>query len=131
MSLPRGRRSQHFEPFEPSLSDEIRVKTGLGAHGNRILYTLRWYSCKVGEGLFFLLISCKFPQDSKISVCLFCARFNSQAPITPMLATRGVFRLSRLSVNICSKTVKNISHKSSMADFLKLFIFMQGARKRV
>ena len=71
MSLPRGRRSQHFEPFEPSLSDEIRVKTGLGAHGNRILYTLRWYSCKVGEELFFLQISCKFPHDWKISMHVF------------------------------------------------------------
>ena len=120
MSLPRGRRSQHFEPFEPSLSDEIRVKTGLGAHGN-ILYTLRWYSCKVGEGLFFLQISSRL---KNFYVCLSCARVNSQAPITPILATRGVFRLSQLRVYICSKTVKNVSHKSSVADFLKwCFVF--------
>ena len=85
MSLPRGRRSQHFEPFEPSLSDEIRVKTGLGAHGNRIFYTLRWYSCKFGEGLLLLQISSRI---KNFYVCLSYARFNSQAPVTPELATR-------------------------------------------
>ena len=30
----------------------------------------------------------------------------SQAPVTPELATRSVFRLSRLSDNSCSKTMK-------------------------
>ena len=34
------------------------------------------------------------------------SELNSQAPVTPELATRGVFRLSRLSVSSHSKTVK-------------------------
>ena len=57
---------------------------------------------------------------------------NSQAGGSPKLATRGVFRLSRLSVSSYfksfeSKRRKNIPHKSSIADILKLFIFIQGA----
>ena len=32
---------------------------------------------------------------------------NSQAPVTPELATKDVFRLSRISVNTFSKTLKN------------------------
>ena len=35
--------------------------------------------------------------------------FNSQAPDVPELALRGIFQLSRLSVNCFVKTVKNIS----------------------
>ena len=45
-------------------------------------------------------------------------RINSEAPVAPKLALRGVFRLSRLSVKSYSQTVKNIPHKSTLGDFL-------------
>ena len=51
---------------------------------------------------------------------------NSQAPVTPKLYFFGVFRLSRLSVNNDSKTVKNIPHKSSIADFEKYSLLCQA-----
>ena len=48
---------------------------------------------------------------------------NSQAPVTPKLATRGVFRLSRLSVSSYSKRVKKYTPQIAYRGFFKTVNF--------
>ena len=47
-------------------------------------------------------------QDLWFKLILNSDKINSQAPVAPELATRGIFRLSRLSVSSYSKTMEKI-----------------------
>ena len=47
-------------------------------------------------------------------------KINPQAAVTPELATRGVFRLSRLSVSSYNKRIKNIPQLLNTADFFEI-----------
>ena len=53
-----------------------------------------------------LLISCHVRLSILYAATFEFASFNSQAPDVPELAHRGIFRLSRLSVNSYLQTVK-------------------------
>ena len=48
---------------------------------------------------------------------------NSQAPVTPELATRGVFQLSRLSFSSYSKTVKKYTPQIEYCGFFEILHF--------
>ena len=48
---------------------------------------------------------------------------NSQAPVTPELATRGVFQLSRLSFSSFSKTVKKYIPQIEYCGFFEIVHF--------
>ena len=50
--------------------------------------------------------------------------FNSQAPDVPELAHRGIFRLSRLSVNSYHKTAKKYYPLFCPADPMKIIVFL-------
>ena len=56
-----------------------------------------------------ILTEKKFPNRSQLNYfSIVSVQFlvNSQAPVSPELASRGVFRLSRLSLNSYVKTIK-------------------------
>ena len=54
---------------------------------------------------------------------------NSQAPDVPELAHRGIFRLSRLSVNSYHKTAKKYYPLFCPADPMKIIVFLLSARE--
>ena len=54
---------------------------------------------------------------------MFRVRFNSQAPVSPELASRGVFRLSRLSLNSQVKTVKQYTPQIEYGEFFDIISF--------
>ena len=53
----------------------------------------------------------------------FVINLNSQAPVSPELASRGVFRLSRLSLNSQVKTVKQYTPQIEYGEFFDIISF--------
>ena len=82
-------------------------------------------SCQ-GTSIRSILFCQRFKMNEKFFLQVFrkfIEKLNSQAPVTPELVTRGVFRLSRLSVRSYSKTVKKYTPQIEYRGFFETVHF--------